>query len=62
VIGDNDKIEIGGIKAALEKGADLSLTDATSGKTATLKYSLSMRQRDILLAGGMLNYTRSRVK
>ena len=62
VIGANDKIEIGGIKAALEEGADLSLTDATSGKKATLKYSLSMRQRGILLAGGMLNYTRARVK
>jgi aconitate hydratase len=62
VIGANDKIEIGGIKAALEKGSDLSITDATIGKTATLKYSLSTRQRDILLAGGMLNYTRARVK
>ena len=62
VIGADDKIEIGGIKAALEEGADLSLTDATSGKKATLKYSLSMRQREILLAGGMLNYTRARVK
>jgi predicted aconitate hydratase len=62
VIGADDKVEIGGIKAALEKGADLSLTDATSGKKATLKYSLSMRQREILLAGGMLNYTRARVK
>jgi aconitate hydratase len=62
VIGANDKIEICGIKAALEKGADLSLMDTTSGKTATLKYSLSMRQRKILLAGGMLNYTRAQVK
>ncbi len=62
VIGANDKIEIGGIKAALEKGADLSLINASTGKTATLKYSLSTRQREILLAGGMLNYTRARVK
>jgi aconitate hydratase len=62
VIGANDKVEIGGIKAALETGADLTLMDATSGKTATLKYSLSIRQREILLAGGMLKYTRARVK
>ncbi|HUI68231.1 MAG TPA: aconitate hydratase [Nitrospirota bacterium] len=62
LVGANDEIEIGGVKAALEKGADLSLTDATKGKTATLKYSLSRRQREILLAGGMLNYTKSRVK
>jgi aconitate hydratase len=62
LIGADDEIEIGGVKAALEKGADLSLTDATSGKTATLKYSLSRRQREILLAGGMLNYTKARAK
>ena len=62
VIGANDEIEIGGVKAALEQGADLSLTDATNGKTATLKYSLSRRQREILLAGGMLNYTKAQVK
>jgi aconitate hydratase len=62
LIGADDEIEIGGVKAALEKGADLSLTDATSGKTVTLKYSLSRRQREILLAGGMLNYTKARAK
>jgi aconitate hydratase len=61
-IGVNDTIEIGGIKAALVKGTDLTFKDATSGKTTTLKYSLSTRQRDILLAGGMLNYTRARSK
>jgi aconitate hydratase len=58
-IGANDKIEISGIKSALEKGVDLTLRDTTNGKAATLKYSLSPRQRDILLAGGMLNYTRA---
>jgi aconitate hydratase len=57
----NDKIEIGDIKAALAKGSDLVLKSA-NGKTATLKYALSSRQRDILLAGGMLNYTRMRAK
>jgi aconitate hydratase len=62
MIGANDEIEIGGVRTALEHGADLSLTDATNGKTAPLKYSLSPRQREILLAGGMLNYTKARVK
>ena len=58
----NDTIEIKGIKAALSKGSDLVLKNTTNGKTAMLKYSLSSRQRDILLAGGMLNYTRSQSK
>ena len=61
-IGVNDKIEINRIKAALGKGADLTLKDTTNGKSITLKYSLSSRQRDILLAGGMLNYTRTQAK
>ena len=61
-VGANDKVEIGNIRSALAKGADLMLTDITNGKTLALKYSLSARQRDILLAGGMLNYTRAQAK
>ncbi len=58
VVGPNEKVEINDIKAALMKGADLVLK-ISGGKTVTLKSSLSARQRDILLAGGMLNYTRA---
>ncbi len=54
------EIEITGIKAALEAGSDLSLLDMRSGKRIALTYSLSKRQRAILLAGGMLNYTKTR--
>jgi aconitate hydratase len=61
-ISANDKIEIGDIQSALAKGADLTLKDTSTGKSVTLKYSLSTRQRDILLAGGMLNYTRAQSK
>jgi aconitate hydratase len=59
-ISGGNEIEISGIKAALTTGSELSLSDRTSKKRIPLKYSLSARQRDILLAGGMLNYTRSR--
>jgi aconitate hydratase len=61
-IGANDTIEIGAIKATLERGTDLVLKDLTNGKSILLKYTLSARQRDILLAGGMLNYTRMQMK
>ncbi len=61
-IGANDEIEIGAIKAALEAGRDLILNDTTNGRRIPLKYALSARQRDILLAGGMLNYTRKQIK
>jgi aconitate hydratase len=62
VIGADDEIEIGAIKAALEAGTDLMLNDTTKGKRVPLKYALSARQRDILLAGGMLNFTRTQTK
>jgi aconitate hydratase len=60
-INANDKVEIEDIKTALAEGADLLLKKA-GGKTIVLKYALSTRQRDILLAGGMLNYTRAQAK
>jgi len=62
VIAANDTIEIGTIKAALEAGTDLILKDTTKGKSVPLKCALSVRQRDILLAGGMLNYTRTQTR
>ncbi len=61
-INANDKIEIGNIKTSLQAGKNLTLKNTASGKTVILKYSLSARQRDILLAGGMLNYTRVQSK
>jgi len=61
-IGGGSEIEIAGIKQALAAGSDLSLTDRTSQKRIPLRFSLSVRQRDILLAGGMLNYTRMRAQ
>ncbi|MHB8844722.1 MAG: aconitate hydratase [Nitrospirota bacterium] len=60
VISAGSEIEIPGIKAALTAGSELSLFDRTEKKRIPVKYSLSARQRDILLAGGMLNYTRTR--
>ena len=52
-----EQLEIDSIHDALRTGEDLSLRTA-GGRTIALRSSLSNRQRDILLAGGMLNYTR----
>jgi aconitate hydratase len=57
-----DRVRISDIRKALESGTDVTLTNTTAGKTMPLTYSLSGRQRDILLAGGMLNYTRLKAK
>jgi aconitate hydratase len=61
VVNANEKIEINGIKTALTTGADLTVKIA-GGKIIPLKYALSVRQRDILLAGGMLKYAASPAK
>ena len=59
-ISEGDEIEIEGFAEAI-KGADCAtLIDKTSGVSVPLKLSLSARQREILLAGGTLNYTKSK--
>jgi aconitate hydratase len=61
-ISSGDEIEIAEIKEALQKSAELTLNDKTAGTKITLKYTLSSRQRDILLAGSMLMYTKMHSK
>jgi aconitate hydratase len=61
-VGPNDEIEIDDVKKALERESSLLLRNSTNNKSIELKYVLSLRQRDILLAGGMLNYTRNKAK
>lgn len=62
IIQAGNEVEIAGIAAALTTGAELSLMDKSAKMRIPLKYSLSSRQREILLAGGMLNYTKSKTK
>lgn len=54
-----DQIAIKGFKAAIENADEAILVNETTGATAKLKLSLSARQREILLAGGCLNYTKN---
>jgi aconitate hydratase len=62
IVEAGNDLEITGITTSLMAGTELSLMDKTAKKRIPLKYSLSSRQREILLAGGMLNYTRMREK
>lgn len=55
----NDQVEISEIRPALKSGAGLILKTGR-GRTIRLEHSLTPRQKDILLAGGMLNYTKAR--
>ena len=51
------KIKITGIKASMVSG-DFTLTDENTGKVFHANCQLSDRQQAILLAGGLLNYTK----
>ena len=57
---DYDKVEAGddvrieGARAALKDGKPLILKDETKGIEVHLKYDLTLRQREIILAGGLL--------
>lgn len=62
--GDYDRISQGDtlclseIKNDILNGESTILTDTTTGESFTLIINLSQRQRDILTAGGLLNYTK----
>ena len=52
-----DKIELPGIRARLERKEEITLVNKSKGIEIPLQVDLSERQRAILLAGGLLNYT-----
>ena len=55
---EGDEIAILGFKEAIEKGDKAYLALKKTGEKIALNLSLSDRQREILLAGGTLNYTK----
>ena len=61
-IEQGDELEIAGIHAALRAGEPLTVKNLTKNKTYKLGYKLSKRQVEIILAGGLVNYTRKSAK
>ena len=53
-----NELEIAGFAAAIKGENEATLVNKTTGATATVCLNLSERQREILLAGGLLNYTK----
>ena len=54
----NDELCLPDIRNAIANGTSVSLKNLTTGDSYALDYQLSERQREILLAGGLLDYTR----
>jgi len=59
-ISTGDALELAGIRDAMQAGSAVMLKNATTGESYALDYDLSARQREIILAGGLLDYTRDR--
>mgnify|MGYP001824783812 CR=1 FL=1 len=55
-ITQSDELELSGLHQALQEGKDIQIKNKSSDRTFTLTYSLSPRQREIILAGGLINF------
>jgi aconitate hydratase len=53
-----DELKISGVREALQAGKNLKVKNVTQGYEFEAVYDLSQRQIAILLAGGLLNYTK----
>ncbi|MBQ8428698.1 MAG: aconitate hydratase [Clostridia bacterium] len=56
---EGDQLEIKDFAAAVASATEATLVNKTNGATAKLQLSLSARQREMLLSGGCLNYTKN---
>jgi aconitate hydratase len=57
-----DSLTLPEVRSRLEKGEQIILKNNTTGETLPLGARFSQRQTEILLAGGLLNYTREQNK
>ncbi len=61
-IDQSDVLELPDVRASLEKGSKITVKNLTKGTEFTAKCELSSRMRDIMLCGGLLDYTKANLK
>ena len=61
-IDTDDALALEGIRAAIENGSKVVLKNLTKGEEYELSYDYSERQTAMILAGGLLNYTKNSAK
>lgn len=59
-ISQDDKIKFEDLRASVQKGEEITITNATKNKKIKMKHSLSKRQVEILLDGGIINNFRKK--
>ncbi|MCP4648965.1 MAG: aconitate hydratase [PVC group bacterium] len=57
-IDKNDELDIGDVIGGIDKGCYIDIENKTKNTQIKMGYSLSSRQKEILKAGGLLNYTK----
>lgn len=58
-IDKGDILEIEDVRENIEQSLPLKLTNKTKNEEYDLNYEFSQRQKDIIIAGGLLNYTKN---
>ena len=59
-LGEGDTLRIADFRGAVGSRDTVTLTDDTTGREMLLRLDFTERQREILLAGGLLHYTKER--
>jgi aconitate hydratase len=57
-VAPGDRIVIEDVKGQLGRGIAVQVRNVTKGATIAARHDLTARERDVLLAGGMLNWTK----
>ncbi|MFW5774701.1 MAG: aconitate hydratase [Chitinivibrionales bacterium] len=50
-----DRLKLTGLYSAIENGASISVENSTTGKTFLVEHALTQRQKEVMLAGGLIN-------
>ncbi|MBE6709942.1 MAG: aconitate hydratase [Ruminococcaceae bacterium] len=58
----SDVLELADVRAAIENGGEIVVKNVTKGTQFTVKCELSSRMKDIMLCGGLLDYTKANLK
>ena len=58
LISQGDELSIPNVKTLIEEGKNLVVINKTTGKEIPVECELSDRTKDIIIAGGLLNYTK----
>jgi aconitate hydratase len=58
-IQQGDRLRITQLRRSLEEGGPLRIENITQERVFEVSHGLNSREKDIVLAGGLLNYTRN---